>query len=202
MIWCESYLNKYKFEDKFLHKLNNAINKYYNKKVEFNIVNIKHIVHNSDIFTEILTTKLKNDKVSTITRMNTMLSKVHIPKINRIKERSRIEKLVDYQQIDNKYKTYNINTIMNIEDKNSNLVYKDSLNFSFSPYGTKLSLEDVSKVENLVNDCISSDVIVKTKVVNLQEMLSEDNLTILPGELYPSNDIRIVEVESNILKSK
>jgi len=51
-------LNKYKFEDKLLYNLSNIIGTYFNKKVEFNIVNLKSIVLNSDIFTKILTHKL------------------------------------------------------------------------------------------------------------------------------------------------
>jgi hypothetical protein len=59
-------LNKYKFEDKFLYKLTQYISKYYGKKVEFNIVNIKSIAYNGDIFTEILTSKIKKEKTSPI----------------------------------------------------------------------------------------------------------------------------------------
>src|ERR1700761_486324 len=51
-------LNKYKFEEKLLYLLSNIIGKYYNKKVEFNIVNMKSIVLNSDIFTKLLAHKL------------------------------------------------------------------------------------------------------------------------------------------------
>lgn len=59
-------LNKYKFEDKFLYKLTQYISKYYGKKVEFNIVNVKSIAYNGDIFTEILTSKIKKEKTSPI----------------------------------------------------------------------------------------------------------------------------------------
>jgi hypothetical protein len=52
-------LNQYKFEEKLLYKLSNIIGTYfYNKRVEFNIVNMKSIILNSDIFTKILTHKL------------------------------------------------------------------------------------------------------------------------------------------------
>ena len=51
-------LNKYKFEEKFVYKLSNIIGLYFNKKIEFNIVNMKSIVYNSDIFTKILSHKL------------------------------------------------------------------------------------------------------------------------------------------------
>ena len=51
-------LNKYKFEEKFLYKLSNILGLYLNKKIEFNIVNMKSIIFNSDIFTKILSHKL------------------------------------------------------------------------------------------------------------------------------------------------
>lgn len=52
-------LNQYKFEEKLLYKLSNIIGTYfYNKRVEFNIVNMKSIILNSDIFTKILAHKL------------------------------------------------------------------------------------------------------------------------------------------------
>jgi hypothetical protein len=54
-------LNKYKFEEIFLYRLSKLISKYYGKKVEFNIVNLKSIAFNGDIFTEILTKKLKEE---------------------------------------------------------------------------------------------------------------------------------------------
>ena len=54
--------NKYKFEEKFLYKLSNILGLYLNKKIEFNIVNMKSIIFNSDIFTKILSHKLWKKK--------------------------------------------------------------------------------------------------------------------------------------------
>lgn len=106
-------LNKYKFEEKFLYKLSQLISRYYGKKVEFNIVNLKSVAHNSDIFTEILTLKLKKEKSSPMYRINSLLSKIVLPKVNTIIERGRIEKQVDLELIDNKYRNMNINSIIN-----------------------------------------------------------------------------------------
>jgi putative IMPACT (imprinted ancient) family translation regulator len=50
--------NGYKFEEKLLHKLTNIIEYNYNKKVEFNIVNMKSVIFSSDIFTKVLGEKL------------------------------------------------------------------------------------------------------------------------------------------------
>jgi hypothetical protein len=115
-------LNKYKFEDKFLYKLSQLIGKYYGKKVEFNIVNLKSISHNSDIFTEILTLKMKKERSNPMRRINSLLAKVVLPKVNTIIERGRIEKQVDAELIDNKYKNNNITEIIN----KLSLVYNSS----------------------------------------------------------------------------
>lgn len=104
-------LNKYKFEDKLLYKLSKFISKYYNKKIEFNIVNLKSVMFNSDLFTEILTYKLKNRRSSPLRLMNIFLNKAPLPDVNRIKERSRVIKSVDYDLIGNKLKNLNLYSI-------------------------------------------------------------------------------------------
>jgi len=53
-------LNKSKFEDKFLLILKPLISKIYNKEVEFNIVNLKTMALDSNIFTQAIALKLKN----------------------------------------------------------------------------------------------------------------------------------------------
>ena len=145
-------LNKYKFEDKFLYKLTQYISKYYGKKVEFNIVNVKYIAYNGDIFTEILTSKIKKEKTSPVRKMNDLLSKVFLPKVNRIIERGRIEKNVDLELVDNKYKNINISSIIN---NNNNLV-KDSLNKLLYNIYNKTTLDKENKLkENRA--CLSSE---------------------------------------------
>jgi hypothetical protein len=101
-------LNKYKFEEKFLHILSKVISKFYNKKIDFNIVNLKSIVLNSDIFTEILTLKLKNKKANPIRTMNFLLNKAILPKVNKIKEKNSLTKNVNFNLLENKYKNLNL----------------------------------------------------------------------------------------------
>ena len=126
-------LNKNKFEERFLNKLSQLVGKYYGKKVEFNIVNLKSIAYNSDIFTEILTLKLKKEKSNAMHRINSLLSKVVLPEVNTIIERGRVEKQVDFNIIENKYKNYNINSVINQLSKENNVgvyahSFKDNLN--------------------------------------------------------------------------
>lgn len=103
-------LNKYKFEEKLLHKLKNFLIKYYNKKIEFNIVNIKSVVFHSDFFTKILTSKFKKKKNNILRVMNTVLNKAVLPKVNRIIERSLERK--NFNILENKYKYMNISFLL------------------------------------------------------------------------------------------
>lgn len=79
-------LNKSKFENKFLSKLKPLISKFYNKEVEFNIINLKTLYLNSDIFTEAISLKLKNRNNKLLQVLESSLSMVKLPKVNRIRE--------------------------------------------------------------------------------------------------------------------
>lgn len=104
-------LNKSKFEEKLLYKLKNFIIKYYNKKVEFNIVNIRSVVFHTDFFTKIVTSKLLNRKANILATMDNILNKVVLPKVNRIVEKSLVKKSLNL--LENKYKYLNLSFILN-----------------------------------------------------------------------------------------
>ena len=80
-------LNKSKFEDKFILSLKPLISKIYNKEVELNIVNLKAIYLNSDIFTQAISLKLKNRNNGLLKVLRSFLYMVKLPKINVIRER-------------------------------------------------------------------------------------------------------------------
>jgi hypothetical protein len=105
-------LNKYKFEERFLYKISELLSKFYSKKVEFNIVNLKSIIFNSDIFTKILTLKIKNKKSNVIRLMNFILNKAILPKVNRIKEKSNLIKSIDLNLLYNKFKNISLSSIL------------------------------------------------------------------------------------------
>lgn len=106
-------LNKYKFQELFLFKLSNIISRIYNKKVEFNIINLKSILLNSDIFTNILALRIRKKKTNVLRAMNVILNRTMLPKVNRIIERSRLVKNIDFGLIENKYKNLNLNYLLN-----------------------------------------------------------------------------------------
>lgn len=92
--------------------------------------------------------------------------------------------------------------ILPVVGQRGSTVLKDELHFEFSVFGKKLTIEDVTAIENLINETIEANVPVKTDTVNILQMLNEDNLTVIPGEVYPDTGIRIVKISSDILNSK
>jgi hypothetical protein len=80
-------LNKSKFESPFLLNLKPLISKIYNKEVEFNIVNLKALYLNSDIFTQAISLKLKNRNNGLLRILRSFLYMVKLPKVNVIRER-------------------------------------------------------------------------------------------------------------------
>lgn len=126
-------LNKYKFEEIFLYKLSKLISRFYNKKIELNIINLKSIILNSDLFTKILALKLRNRKASVLKMMSIILNKAVLPKVNRITEKGTMTKSIDFNLIENKYRNLNINSIIqntissNIKEGNLSHIKLDNL---------------------------------------------------------------------------
>jgi hypothetical protein len=106
-------LNLYKFEEGFLSILANILGKFYKKKIEFNIVDLKSVVYNSDIFTKILGLKSKKKRISPVRNMKFLLKKVILPKINKVKEKNNLKKSVNMNLLENKYKNLHLNYIKN-----------------------------------------------------------------------------------------
>jgi hypothetical protein len=117
-------LNKYKFEEKLLYKLRSIIEIYYNKRVEFNFVNMKSIVLNSDIFTKILGDKLWKRKISTLHNMNFILNKAVIAEKSRINNDN--SDYINNTLLDNKFKDTHLISIL--KSNNLNTFLKETYN--------------------------------------------------------------------------
>jgi len=70
-------------------KLKQVISKIYKKKVEFNIVSLKHMYLNSDILSQAIVLKLKVRKNRLLKVLKSCLSMVKLPNTNRLKEISK-----------------------------------------------------------------------------------------------------------------
>jgi hypothetical protein len=101
----EYKINTFKFEEVyFLPKLNNLLVKILNKKIEFNIVNLKSLVFNTDIFTKALALKLGKKRFNVMRGINSIINRAKLPKVNTIKERASLNITKNINLVHNKYK--------------------------------------------------------------------------------------------------
>src|ERR1035438_8224544 len=115
--------NKVKFTRVFISKLLSLVQKIYNKKVEFNIVNLKKMHLNSDIFTQAVSLKLRNRDNKLYRVLKASLRKIKLPIISKIYKEKNLSKDVF---IVNKIRN-NIISTMFINNKKKNNNIKDRL---------------------------------------------------------------------------
>ncbi|XP_014606289.1 PREDICTED: alanine--tRNA ligase, mitochondrial-like isoform X1 [Polistes canadensis] len=84
----------------------------------------------------------------------------------------------------------------------SSLISKDILKFQFSSFGDKITLTHLAKIEELVNNVIKINALVESRIINLSQLLLENNVTMIPDEIYPHTGIRLIDINTNELKSK
>lgn len=142
-------LNKYKFEEILLYKLSNILSVYYNKKVEFNLVNMKSMMFNTDLFTKILNERLRRKKISVIRLMKFFLNKIKIPKFNKIAEKKVAKKGIDFNLLENKY--LNLGLISVQKNISFTAFLKKIYNNIIS--GSNL-IKDYDKIYNIIFNCI------------------------------------------------
>ncbi len=145
-------LNKLKFET-LLPRLSNMLSKLYNKKIEFNLVNLKSIAFNSDILTEILTLRIERRKRQVDFELKNLLKKIIMPKTNHIVEKSKHIKTKDFSLIENRYKNLSLLSILNSENTLNN--------------------EDRLNNENIINNNCSLNELLK----DITNYTSENNTT-------------------------
>jgi hypothetical protein len=101
------YFNRFKFENTYLLKFKNLIYKFYNKKIEFNIVNLEYLYLNSDILSESIVLKLRKRSNRLLQVLKTSLNMVKLPSINKLGVSSNLNKI--------KYdKTLSLNNVQNL----------------------------------------------------------------------------------------
>jgi hypothetical protein len=116
--------NNLKFSVLFIEKLKDLVRDIYNKEVEFNIVNLKKMHFNSDIFTQIVSLKLRNRNNRLYRVLKASLWKV---KVGNVRKPSRQGKGDKNNYFINKIRNDNVNSMFteyNIKDPLSNLLLK------------------------------------------------------------------------------
>jgi hypothetical protein len=137
-------LNQYKFNKlTLLPVLSNILNKIIGKKIEYNIINLKSIAYNTDLFTNALALKLRKKKMNYIKSMFSILNRAYLPKINTIRERTLVKEQKNIDLYLDKYKDLNI--ISNLNNINLDKLINKIYSITYDPV-SKGILGPVSKV--------------------------------------------------------
>jgi hypothetical protein len=107
------YFNRSKFENTYLLKFKNLIYKFYNKKVEFNIVNLEYLYLNSDILSESIAIKLRKRSNRLLQVLKTSLNMVKLPFIKKLSVSNNLNK-IKYDKILSLNNIQNLNTLLQI----------------------------------------------------------------------------------------
>lgn len=145
--------NRTKFDVSALYNLRRLATNLYNKEVEFNFVNLKKLHLNSDIFTQVVSLKLKNRNNRLYKVLKSSLAKVKIPNINILNEK--YNKLNKEDLLINRMRNIKINSLFVNENTE-----RDHLN--------KLLLNIFPLAENL-------NRIIKTELYNIRRPISLEN---------------------------
>lgn len=78
----------------------------------------------------------------------------------------------------------------------SSRVTDEFLYFDVGIFGEKLSVDDCAKVENIINNAIAEKLEVVTKNVDSEILYGADDVTLIPGEVYPELNVRLIEILS------
>jgi hypothetical protein len=114
-------LNEFKFNKLILlPKLSNLLSKLMGKKLEYNIINLKSISYNADIFTKILALKInKIKKGNHVDSMLSVINHAYLPAANTLQERTKVQNWNNFDSFQNSYKDLKI--ISNIKDNQKNV---------------------------------------------------------------------------------
>lgn len=130
-------INSVKFEKPFISKLTRLVKNIYNKEVEFNIINLYKMHLNSDIYTQMVSLKLRNRENKLFKVLTRSLSKIKLPNVSRISEKYHKANRDEY--LINKIRNVYINSMF--KDNNNNLDSLNNLLLSFFPSANNLEME-------------------------------------------------------------
>jgi len=161
--------NKLKFDRVFISKLINLVQQIYNKKVELNIVNLKKMHLNSDIYTQAVSLKLRNRDNKLYKVLKASLRKIKLPVIRKINE---IQKKPHKDEFFvNRIRNNTISTMFSIKNKKTKNINDrlQNLLLKFYPLADNLKI-NVKKRSNKIKRYVSLEnyVIRSLKHLNLR----------------------------------
>jgi hypothetical protein len=133
------FFNRYKFKYTYIIPLKKLLEKIYNKKIEFNLVSLKYFYLNSDIFSQIVTSKIKNRKNKLLRVLKSSIRKVKTPRLNEKIIKRESTKLIGVQNVI-------VNDLFKLN------IINDKLNNILDNFFIKNKVSNILKIEeNILN---------------------------------------------------
>ena len=142
------YFNKTKLKKSFIWELSHLVQNIYNKEVEFNIINLKKMHLNSDIFTQAVSLKLRNRNNKLFRVLRSSLSRIKLPNVRRVSKDTKSNR---DKYLINKIRNKKINSMLVFNAK------KDSLNnllLNFYPLVNNLNI-NIKRISRIIRRPIS-----------------------------------------------
>nr|XP_012216572.1 PREDICTED: alanine--tRNA ligase, mitochondrial [Linepithema humile] len=92
--------------------------------------------------------------------------------------------------------------VMQVAHQRGCAVDMDSLKLQFNSFGEQLTSKQMKIIEDCINNNIESRAAVTVQTLNSLELLKQNDITLLPGEIYPYTGIRVIEINTDDLKAK
>jgi hypothetical protein len=141
----------------FLPILSNILNKIIGKKIEYNIINLKSVAYNTDLFTNALALKMRKKRINYIKNMFSILNRAYLPNVNTIKERSKGNGLLASHNNTSGFEAVHkdLKIISNITHNNlSNLLVTQAAPQSVGIYRTNRVENAASAIHNKIYDSV------------------------------------------------
>lgn len=82
----------------------------------------------------------------------------------------------------------------------SSHVSSKELKCDLGSIGKRVDIEQLAQVERLVRSMIQAKIPIETKYLMAHDLYALDNVTTIPGEIYPDENIRVLKMSNNINK--
>lgn len=146
-------LNQFKFNKfRLLSKLTYLLNNIIEKKIQYNIINLKSITYHPDLFTNILALRVKKEIYNPRRRMQAILHKARLLTRNRIQERSRAEKSDKIDSFRDKYRDLRI--VSHIKEENFSSLLNNILEKIYKKKNIKNYNNHTKNIHNLIFNSI------------------------------------------------
>lgn len=125
---------------------------------------------------------------------------IHMPGLLTINEEVRLQNMRNHTCVH--LINASFKQLKSVTCQKSSKVTNDYCNLDISCFCDKVNLSDIAQIEEKVKYIIMNEVPVNVQNINSQDLLTMDNITVVPGEVYPETGIRLIDIKHKDFHSR